>query len=188
MLNESPPGCVYARQRVCGVSRVIRLLATTLQESTLVSRVVVAVVPNAASRRESSRRHRRTRRRALCPGRARSHSEWRLALTGLDRGKACSDLLVGRQARRAWCPWPLPTFSSFFLESCVRVNRLDAITHVFCMTSRRRWVQQEFICDRKQAVGRAKHLTPWVGPWGVFHCSAADQQQAPAMAGAKRQL
>ena len=75
MLNESPPGCVYARQRVCGVSRVIRLLATTLQESTLVSRVVVAVVPNAASRRESSRRRRRTRRRALCPGHARSHSE-----------------------------------------------------------------------------------------------------------------
>ena len=34
MLNESPPGCVYARQRVCGVSRVIQLLATTLQEST----------------------------------------------------------------------------------------------------------------------------------------------------------
>ena len=36
MLNESPPSCVYARQRVCGVSRVIRLLATTLQESTSV--------------------------------------------------------------------------------------------------------------------------------------------------------
>ena len=36
MLNESPPGCVYARQRVCGVSRVIRLLATTAGESTSV--------------------------------------------------------------------------------------------------------------------------------------------------------
>jgi len=36
MLNESPPGCVYARQRVCGVSRVIQLLATTARESTSV--------------------------------------------------------------------------------------------------------------------------------------------------------
>ena len=36
MLNESPPGCVYARQRVCGVSRVIQLLATTAGESTSV--------------------------------------------------------------------------------------------------------------------------------------------------------
>ena len=36
MLNESPPGCVYARQRVCGVSRVIQLLATTAVESTSV--------------------------------------------------------------------------------------------------------------------------------------------------------
>ena len=36
MLNESPPGCVYARQRVCGVSSVIRLLATTAGESTSV--------------------------------------------------------------------------------------------------------------------------------------------------------
>ena len=36
MLNESPPGCVYARQRVCGVSRVIELLATTARESTSV--------------------------------------------------------------------------------------------------------------------------------------------------------
>ena len=36
MLNESPPGCVYARQRVCGVSRVIQRLATTARESTSV--------------------------------------------------------------------------------------------------------------------------------------------------------
>ena len=36
MLNESSSGCVYARQRVCGVSRVIQLLATTARESTSV--------------------------------------------------------------------------------------------------------------------------------------------------------
>ena len=36
MLNESSSGCVYARQRVCGVSRVIELLATTARESTSV--------------------------------------------------------------------------------------------------------------------------------------------------------
>ena len=36
MLNESPPGCVYARQRICGVSRVTHLLATTAGESTSV--------------------------------------------------------------------------------------------------------------------------------------------------------
>lgn len=36
MLNESFSGCVYARQRVCGVSRVIELLATTARESTSV--------------------------------------------------------------------------------------------------------------------------------------------------------
>ena len=36
MLNESSSGCVYARQRVCGVSRVIELLATTAGESTSV--------------------------------------------------------------------------------------------------------------------------------------------------------
>jgi len=33
MLNESSSGCVYARQRVCGVSRVIQLLATTAGET-----------------------------------------------------------------------------------------------------------------------------------------------------------
>ena len=36
MLKDSFPVCVYARQRVCGVSRVIRLLATTARESTSV--------------------------------------------------------------------------------------------------------------------------------------------------------
>ena len=36
MLKDSFPGCVYARQRVCGVSRVIQLLATTAGESTSV--------------------------------------------------------------------------------------------------------------------------------------------------------
>jgi len=36
MLKDSFPGCVYARQRVCGVSRVIQLLATTARESTSV--------------------------------------------------------------------------------------------------------------------------------------------------------
>ena len=36
MLNESSSGCVYGRQRVCGVSRVIELLATTARESTSV--------------------------------------------------------------------------------------------------------------------------------------------------------
>ena len=36
MLNESSSGCVYARQRVCGVLRVIQLLATTARESTSV--------------------------------------------------------------------------------------------------------------------------------------------------------
>ena len=36
MLNESSSGCVYARQRDCGVSRVIQLLATTAGESTSV--------------------------------------------------------------------------------------------------------------------------------------------------------
>ena len=36
MLNESSSGCVYARQRVCGVSRVIQRLATTARESTSV--------------------------------------------------------------------------------------------------------------------------------------------------------
>ena len=36
MLNESSSGCVYARQRVFGVSRVIELLATTARESTSV--------------------------------------------------------------------------------------------------------------------------------------------------------
>ena len=36
MLNESSSGCVYTRQRVCGVSRVIELLATTARESTSV--------------------------------------------------------------------------------------------------------------------------------------------------------
>jgi hypothetical protein len=36
MLKDSFPGCVYARQRDCGVSRVIELLATTARESTSV--------------------------------------------------------------------------------------------------------------------------------------------------------
>ena len=36
MLNESSSGCVYARQLVCGVSRVIQRLATTARESTSV--------------------------------------------------------------------------------------------------------------------------------------------------------
>ena len=36
MLKDSFPGCVYGRQRVCGVSRVIQLLATTAGESTSV--------------------------------------------------------------------------------------------------------------------------------------------------------
>ena len=36
MLNESSLSCVYARQRACGVLRVIQLLATTAGESTSV--------------------------------------------------------------------------------------------------------------------------------------------------------
>ena len=36
MLKDSFPGCVYARQRDCAVSRVIELLATTAGESTSV--------------------------------------------------------------------------------------------------------------------------------------------------------
>ena len=39
MLKDSFPGCVYARQRVCGVLRVIQLLATTARESTSVMSV-----------------------------------------------------------------------------------------------------------------------------------------------------
>ena len=33
MLKDSFPGCVYPRQRICGVSRSIQLLATTAGES-----------------------------------------------------------------------------------------------------------------------------------------------------------
>ena len=36
MLKDSFPGCVYARQRDCGDSRVIQLLATTAGETTSV--------------------------------------------------------------------------------------------------------------------------------------------------------
>ena len=36
MLKDSFPGCVYGRQRICGVSRSIQLLATTAGESTSV--------------------------------------------------------------------------------------------------------------------------------------------------------
>ena len=36
MLKDFFPGCVYARQRICGVSRSIQLLATTAGESTSV--------------------------------------------------------------------------------------------------------------------------------------------------------
>ena len=36
MLKDSFPGCVYARQRDCGVSCFIQRLATTVRESTSV--------------------------------------------------------------------------------------------------------------------------------------------------------
>ena len=36
MLKDYFPGCVYGRQRICGVSRSIQLLATTAGESTSV--------------------------------------------------------------------------------------------------------------------------------------------------------
>ena len=36
MLKDSFPRCVYGRQRICGVSRSIQLLATTAGESTSV--------------------------------------------------------------------------------------------------------------------------------------------------------